>query len=168
MKSIPELLSIINQTPNCELKPAQGLPNIEKTHIIPGEVVEFYTLCGGVSLYKTSAYSIEIVHPNELVLANPVIYNGVEEDALEASKSDISWSWYIIGTGQNRQFVTIDFAPERVGRCYDSFWDSHAMPGYSPIIARSFNELLDRLIQNQGKHWYWLQPDFKSIGDAYE
>jgi hypothetical protein len=21
---------------------------------------------------------------------------------------------------------------------------------------------------NQGKHWYWLQPDFHSIGDAYE
>jgi hypothetical protein len=167
MKSINQLLQIIKKTPDCGVKPLEGLPDIEKIYSIPNDLVEFYTLCGGVSLYNTSAYSIEIVPPNRFVLANPAIFIGVDKDALEASKSDISWSWHIIGIGHNRQYITIDLAPERLGRCYDSYWDSHAMPGYSPIIAQSFTELIVRLIQNRGEHWYWLQPNFETIGDAY-
>jgi hypothetical protein len=108
------------------------------------------------------------VSPNHFVLANPVIFIGVEENELRASKKDISWSRYIVGENDNRQILTIDLAVERLGRCYDSFWDSHAMPGYTPIIAQSFTELLIRLHTNQGRHWYWIQPDFHSIGDAYE
>lgn len=167
MRDMPQLLNIIQRTPDCFVMPAQGLPTIDPSHVLPDDLMEFYRRCGGVSLFPSSAYSIEIVPPNHLVLANPVIFIGIDKDELKTSINDISWSWHIVGEGANRQFLTIDLAVERLGRCYDSFWDCHAMPGYSPIIAPSFTELLVRLHANQGRHWYWLQPDFQSIGDAY-
>lgn len=42
------------------------------------------------------------------------------------------------------------------------------MPGYSQIVAKSFSEMLLRLFENQGNHWYWLQSGFESYGDAYD
>jgi hypothetical protein len=168
MNDMSQLLDTIRRTADCFVMPTQGFPTIDPNHVFPDDLIEFYRLCGGISLFRTSAYSIEIVPPSHLVLANPVIYIGVDENELGASKNDISWSWYIIGEGDNRQLLSIDLAIERLGRCYDSFWDCHAMPGYSPIIAQSFTELLVNLHANQGRHWYWLQPDFRSIGDAYE
>lgn len=119
-------------------------------------------------MFNSSAYSMDIVPPSRFVLANPVIFIGVSKNELNETGVDISWSWYIVGEGENRQYITIDLSFERLGRCYDSFWDSHAMPGYTPIVARSFTDLLSDLLLNRGKHWYWLQPDFRPIGDAYE
>lgn len=168
MRAMLQLLNLIGRTPDCVVNPAQGLPTIDSNHVLPDDLIEFYKLCGGVSFFSSSAYYMEILPPDRFVLANPVIFIGVGESELRASISDISWSWYIVGEGANRQFMTIDLSSERLGRCYDSFWDSHAMPGYSPIIAKSFTELLNKLFANRGRHWYWLQPEFRSIGDAYE
>lgn len=168
MTILSNLLDSIRQTPDCEITQPDGLPEIHSNHVLSEDVIEFYTLCGSISLFRSSAYSIEIYPPQRLILANPVIFIGVNENELRASKNDISWSWYIVAQGENNQFITIDFAPERLGRCYDSFWDTHAMPGSSQIIARSFTELLVKLFAGAGNHWYWLQQDFYSIGDAYD
>jgi hypothetical protein len=35
-------------------------------------------------------------------------------------------------------------------------------------VAASFTELLRRLTANRGRHWYWLEPDFVDLGDAYD
>ena len=167
MIEIKEVLAQIEIASGCFVYPSEGLPNIHSEHILPDDLQKFYQLCGGVSLFRSSAYSINIVSPNKFLLANPVLFTGISEEDLHASKGDISWSWYIVGEGENGQYITIDLSPERLGRCYDSFWDCHAMPGYSQIVAKSFSELLLRLFENQGKHWYWLQSEFKSYGDAY-
>lgn len=168
MTTILELLNLIKSTSDCLIFPYSGLPVISSEHILPNDLQEFYTLCGGVSLFRSSAYSIEIVSPAKFLLANPNLFAGIGKEDLYASREDISWSWYIIGEGENGQFITIDLSPNRLGRCYDSFWDCHAMPGYSQIISRSFSELLSQLIKNHGKHWYWLQEGFSSYGDAYD
>ena len=42
------------------------------------------------------------------------------------------------------------------------------MVGECPIIARTFTELLENLVCNKGKHWYWLRDEFIQIGDAYD
>jgi glycosyltransferase involved in cell wall biosynthesis len=39
--------------------------------------------------------------------------------------------------------------------------------GECPVIAKSFTELLNQLVQNNGERWYWLKEDFESLGDAY-
>ena len=36
-----------------------------------------------------------------------------------------------------------------------------------PIIAKSFTELLEKLVSNE-KEWFWLDSSFQSYGDAYE
>lgn len=52
--------------------------------------------------------------------------------------------------------VTIDCSADRLGRCYDSFWDSHGVAGSCSIVALSFTDLLQRLLDNNGDYWYWL------------
>jgi antitoxin YokJ len=64
--------------------------------------------------------------------------------------------------------LSIDTDPTRNGRCYDSFHDVHGIVGSDPVIARSFAELFERLLDSGGGHWYWLEPDFVSLGDAYD
>lgn len=167
MIKIEEVIARIRNTSDCLIDPPKGLPVINAEHILPKDIQEFYQLCGGVSLFCSSVYSMNIVSPDKFLLANPVLFTGISEADLRASKGDISWSWYIIGAGENGQFITIDLNPKRLGRCYDSFWDCHAMPGYSQIVAKSFTELLLQLVKNQGKYWYWLRSDFNSYGDAY-
>ena len=56
---------------------------------------------------------------------------------------------------------------KRFGFYYDSFIETHATPDESPIIAKSFTELLEKLISNE-KEWFWLDSSFQSYGDAYE
>jgi len=77
----------------------------------------------------------------------------------------------------NHQFLKAVSKPEfafplpqdkkRFGFCYDSFIETHATPDESPIIAKSFTELLEKLVSNE-KEWFWLDSSFQSYGDAYE
>lgn len=168
MTTLMKTLTNIKNCSDCFVYPSQGHPQIYPEHVFPDDLREFYQLCGGVSFFPSSAYSLNIVSPSRFLLANPVFFTGVSREDLLSSKSDISWSWYIIGEGDRGQFITIDLSPERLGRCYDSFWDCHAMPGYSQIVAKTFTELLIHLANNKGKPWYWLQPGFISYGDAYD
>jgi hypothetical protein len=39
---------------------------------------------------------------------------------------------------------------------------------HAPIVARSFTDLLSRLLRAEGNHWYWLEPGFEPLGDAYD
>ena len=119
-------------------------------------------MCGGVTLFQSETCVAEIVPPNDFVEANPVLVGCQAED-------DISAAWFILCRGLNdEQYVTIDLAPGRLGRCYDSFWDCHAVAGSSTIVARSFSEFLERLISSGGTRWYWLEDSFVSLGDAYD
>lgn len=110
---------------------------------------------------EKSDYPFRVVGPEAFVQANSVIAGVTGED-------DISYSWYILGRGGSHEHVTIDLDESRLGRCYDSFWDRHAVAGSSPIIALSMTDLLSRIFANRGKPWYWLQPDYGSLGDAYD
>lgn len=168
MSEIIQVLAQIQNSSDCLIYPSEGLPKIKSTLILPDDLQEFYQLCGGLSLFRSSSYTIDIVPPDRFLLANPVLFTGIGEEDLFNSREDISWSWYIIGEGENGQYITIDLAQERLGKCYDSFWERHAMPGYSQIVAKSFTELLSRLFENQGKHWYWILSNYGCYGDAYD
>lgn len=116
---------------------------------------------GGALLFEKADYSILIVPPQDFQLANPIIVG-------ELCEEDISSDWYICATDRNGEYITIDLNPGRLGRCYDSFYDRHGVVGECSIIATSFTDLLERLIENRGRHWYWLQEDFIPLGDAYD
>jgi hypothetical protein len=154
------LLDRIAATAGCQVLPEDGSPTIEPGHRLPDDLNAFYKLCGGVEFFAEAPFSVRTSSPSELVLANPVII-GEQVD-------DISDSWYIIGRGGGGEFMSIDLDPDRVGTCYDSFREVHGVPGSSAVIALSFTDLLERLLAARGGHWYWLEPDFVSLGDAYD
>jgi hypothetical protein len=156
-----ELLDRIAGTTGCRVFPEAGSPTIEQSDRIPGDLNAFYALCGGVEFFAGALFPSRISGPNELVLANPVIIG-------ERVNDDISDSWYIIGRGGGGEMMSIDLNPARAGICYDSFQDVHGVPGSSAIIAVSFTDLLERLLAAHGGHWYWLEPGFTSLGDAYD
>jgi antitoxin YokJ len=166
--SIEKLLTRIQATPDCRIDTPAGLPVMEEPYRLPDDLRNFYQLCGGLSLAENAPYSVTIVPPTRCVLANPVILGEVSELAQVEEGEDISWSWYIIADCGNGDYLTIDLSQERLGRCYDSFHETYGLRGDTPIIARSFTELVTSLYERRGQYWYWLRPDFISFGDAYD
>lgn len=162
MENINQLIKKVKSLPNCRVHEPRDLPIIDiNKHILPDDLKEFYSLCGGLTLFENEEYQIHIVTPEEFVLANPVIVG-------ELCEEDISSDWYIICNDGKNDYLTIDLSKERLGRCYDSFFDRHGLVGESQIIATSFTDLLENLIKNKGQYWYWLKSDFESLGDAYD
>ena len=160
------LIKKICETKDCIVLPPSGSPTIKQSHFLPRDLTEFYTLCGGIKLYKNSNYSVEIMPPQSVVLANPVILPDGWESYIPPD--DISYNWYLIAEAGPEQRISIDLSHSTSGRCYDSFWDIHACPGDSPILACSFTELLESLYKSRGDYWFWLSNDFHVIGDAYD
>lgn len=166
--SLHELLTRIRHAPDCEVLAPRGLPVVREEHVIPEDVREWYGLCGGISLYRKQPNRFCIVPPTEIVLANPVLMPGLSQELLASSAGDISWYWYIIAHDWGGNYLTIDLSRERLGRCYDSFFGYHAMPGYCAVVARSLTELITHLYENQKDGRYWDAPDFVSLGDSYD
>ena len=156
-----ELLDRIRLDPACEVRPPAGVPQVRHRDQVPSDVAEFYSLCGGVTLFAGADYTCEFISPSELRRANPMIMG-------EEFPDDITDSWYVIVHDFNGDYLSIDFAPERCGRCYDSFHERHGLAGDCPIIAKSLTNLLEQLFDNRGGYWYWLESGFASLGDAYD
>jgi hypothetical protein len=160
MDNLERCVDIIASLRSCVLKDPQGLPSIPNGLVLPDDVRGFYSRSGGAVLFKEAPFSIEIVSPQEFVRANPVIRG-------QRGEHDVSFNWFIVCQSKP-QYITIDLDPRRLGRCYDSFWDRHAMRGDCAIIAHSFTALLEALIAAQGKHLFWLSDSFVPLGDAYD
>lgn len=152
---IEQILDKVRKDPECKVFPPAGLPALSVGHVLPPDLRAFYELCGGVELFGEEEYSARVVGPKELVSSNLDILG-------EPNPDDITDSWYIVARDTEDsllQKMSIDLAPGRLGRCHDSFWDQYGAS--SPVIARSFTELLERLYASRGDHWYWLQPGFE-------
>lgn len=111
MEKIKQLLTQINTLPNSRIFEPSGLPIIdEEKHILPNDLKEFYSLCGGLVLFEDEEYPIYIVSPDKFVLANPII-------VAELCEEDISSNWYIIGNDGTDEYLTTDLNEDRLGRC---------------------------------------------------
>lgn len=67
-----KIIEDIKNKSNCRILPSTTVP-ADITGILPDDIKEFYTLCGGIILFEDMPYSVRIVPPEEFVLANPVI-----------------------------------------------------------------------------------------------
>lgn len=159
--NISELINNIRSRDDCIVYKPSGVPLLNFETQLPNDMVEFYKFCGGIVFYPSSKYSFEIVRPENVILANPIIVG-------DLCPEDISSQWYIIAKDSDNNFITIDLSTERLGRCYDSFWDRHGVVGECMIIATSFSELVLRLYRNNGESIFWLEDDFEYLGDAYD
>ena len=158
---IGQLVRDIEVAPGCEVLPPSGMPQIRPTNVLPEDLVEFYTDCGGCSLFTEALYDFRIVKPTDFVPANPVIVG-------EACEDDISSDWYIIASDNSGNFLTIDLNLLRLGRCYMSYFDTHGIVGETKIIAMSFMELLQGLAESRGEYLFWMRDGFHELGDAYD
>ena len=160
------LIDKITNTEGCYVIPPSGQPPLNPGHELPQDLIAFYQFCGGIKFFVDSDYPMEIVAPDQMLLSNPLILpEGWQEDIAE---NDISNDWYVIAQAGPEQRISIDLNKSRIGKCYDSFWDIHASPGECPVVALSFTELLERILECKGGHWFWLADEFVGLGDAYD
>jgi len=155
---IANLVEQLMTTADCSIRPPTGQPETGMT--LPTDVIHFYQLTGGAILFEHAEYPIEIISPTGFVRANPLIIG-------DEGEGDISFDWFVIAQS-GEQYITIDLNPTRIGRCYDSFWDRHGLAGDCPVVATCFESLLEQLLKNEGRYWYWIEDNFNSLGDAYD
>ncbi|KAB0537873.1 SMI1/KNR4 family protein [Xanthomonas cissicola] len=159
MSEISDLIELISSRRDCIVRPVAREAEIS-SHL-PADLKSFYEVCGGVELFTHAEYPLAVSAPNELHLSNEVIVG-------EINLGDITDSWVIIATGRSDEYVSLDTGAERLGWCYDSFWDRHGVAGSCPVIARSFSEFLRKSVECAGQRYYWLADGFQSYGDAYD
>jgi hypothetical protein len=159
---ITAVLAELQHNPACLIHPPTGLPHVRSQHTLPPDVVAFYTICSGLTMFGKSDVPTEIVAPQDVRSANPVIA------FTEEGYDDISDAWYIIARISNGDYVTMDCDPARLGRCYDSNHETYGLIGQTPIIAASLTDFIERTVAAGAEEYYWLQPGFQSVGDAYD
>ena len=156
-----ELTQLISDRSDCRTFPAAGLPTVAADHRLPEDLADFYAECGGAELFVGKDFPVKICPPEEFVPSNPEIVG-------EQVPDDITSSWYIVARSGSGEYISIDLHPDRLGRCYDSFYEVHGVAGSSAVVATSFSDLVSRLLAGDGGHWYWLEPEWVSLGDAYD
>lgn len=158
---IAGLVAFAGNDPGCRVLAPTAGPSIDPPLRVPGDLARFYELCGGAELFLSEDYGITIQPPSQLIPSNIAIIG-------EQYPDDITSTWFTVGVTSDSDYVSIDLSSDRNGRCYDSFHETHGLVGSNPIIAESFTQLLEQLLQARGGRWYWLRDDFRPIGDAYD
>lgn len=122
---IKEIIKKVSSLPNCNVYQSSDMITIPNGLEAPEDLVEFYKLCGGISLFEGAPYAVKIVAPQEFINANPVII-GEEIINAEIEKgtydNEISKDWFIIADLYNSDYIVIDLNKERLGQCYKAFW----------------------------------------------
>ena len=134
---------------------------------LPAVLQAFYALSDGATVHAGLPTEMQIPPLAQLQTTNSLLYP--PGDVIwEELEDDISQHWLAIGQAPElSQYVSLDMAPERAGRCMDSFIDTHASPGDCAVIASSFSDWLAQLLASP-KVWYWLADEFEPLGDAYD
>jgi hypothetical protein len=162
MGNMVYILQDVARTPDCTIRPPVGQPaSLPERLNLPQDAREFYQECGGATLFASSAYSVDVLPPDQVVPANPVIVG-------EEFPEDRSARWVTVAALPNGDYITMDLDPERLGHCYDSSHEVHGVVGSCAVIATSFSGLLRSLLEAGGGYWYWLEDDFVDLGDAYD
>jgi hypothetical protein len=168
--SFHRVLETIRSHSDCIVLPPCGQPQSRNDLMIPKSVTDFYSICGGLQLFQSSDNRIDILSPLEVMPSNQIIL-GEEtyNELLLDSELDRSMNWYTIGKYDN-EYISIDFSKNlfRNGYCYDSYHETHGIPGENKIISKTLEKLIEMVYKNNGEYpYYWLRDDFICLGDAY-
>ena len=159
--TVERLIEQLAGEPRCHVAATTGLPVAAAPLELPADLRRFYELCGGADLFLGADFECRIVPPSEFLPANRVIVG-------QEFPHDRSDSWFVVARTQEEPLAVIDLDESRRGRCYDAFHEIYGVAGSMSVIANSFSELLASLVRNAGRHWYWLRPEWISLGDAYD
>jgi hypothetical protein len=155
------LLDAIGRDGDCSVGASGGQPAVGRP--IPGDLREFYELCGGVELFRSANYPWVISGVDQLVATNPVVIGTQVED-------DITSTWYVIARegGDSSALISIDLGLRKPGWCYDSDWEVHGVAGSCAVLSHSFTDLLEALYLAKGDYLFWGSTEFAGLGDAYD
>jgi hypothetical protein len=167
------LLERLRTTPGCVVRPPRGQPELRPGLALPGDLVSFYELCGGVLLSARAALPLRVSGADELVPAAPrLLTEELAASELEADPSSVVSTCFVIvdnGTGgATDRHVVIDLHPARLGRCYETFWDRFGLAGDMPVVAAAFGDLLAGLTARANAGVDDLLSDWPTLGDAYD
>ncbi|MHC4502337.1 MAG: SMI1/KNR4 family protein [Planctomycetota bacterium] len=169
MMNARELIHDIRATPDCVVFPPAGLPRLKPEHVLPADSADFYSLCGGLVLFRSIAFPVTILPPDRVKLANPQI--ALLDESVDSG--DISWSWYTVAEDGNGDYFTLDCAPGRLGRCYNSFHETHGLAGQTPVVAWTMIDFIVRMkdlissCSTDDYHWPSRIHEL-DLADAYE
>ena len=164
---LQNLLNEIENNGDCKLYKTKTKVALTDNLIYPADLKFFLENYNGLEFFLDKPYGIKIVGISRFVNANKEFYP--EDDVIwEELEGDISNEWYVVAENfETSQYITIDMNVDRLGICYDSFYEIHADPDFSPIIAKSFTDLLENLYESKGMSLYWNDSNFESLGSAY-
>lgn len=141
--SLTKIIDLIENS-DCTTVPSTGLPNGP----IPNDLADFYQHYSSAVFYPQARYSFTIQSPI-LERSDFVVMNEDLEDLDSAN-------WYVLVKCED-QIISIDLTPgPQFGYCYDSFWDSYPSADESTLIAKSFTELVEKIIKSGGKNLFWI------------
>jgi hypothetical protein len=156
----------IQETPNCKVYPSVGKPILRVGHKLPDDLDWFYQMYGGMEIHDGEIYGHRIVPPSEFVPINTIMFPGYPEGEWPEDRSD---DWYTIAENYNGDYLAVDLNPERVGRCYNCFYEIHCMPGEQAVVALSFTDLVKNILYApKNLTSFWDDAGFIQLGDAYD
>jgi hypothetical protein len=170
---IEALIEQYRRDPQWCVYPVAGLPNLPEELVklnasIPDSVIRFYQLCGGVEhlIWRDEDLPLKIVQPEKFTWAMDQILGKTLDKRAPTIKENIAWRWCIIGKVDVDDYLFIDLAPERYGRCYFNNFYFFMRNGSVPIVANGFEGLLQKLLEvgKVGEDWVW---EDSNLGDAY-
>lgn len=167
---IKELLSKLEEYEKCKVSPPSGEPVLEiNESVLPEDLKEFYSLCGGAEIFSESFYGWKIVRPEEFKPSNPILWRSLYPRMKEElDDDDYSFYWYLLCTGHsNKAFIVVDCHPERLGRCYEAYLDVYGT-GDMKILSLSFTGLLENIIRDSGEGFFWEKEDFEKLGYVFD
>ncbi|MDA3804460.1 SMI1/KNR4 family protein [Clavibacter sp. CT19] len=137
----------------CVVLPPTSLPHVrDRMETLPADLMTFYRSCGGATLFTGQAGEVQVLPPEQVVPANPVIAGDPGWD------DPTSRSAYLVARTSSGEFITVDLSVDRAGRVLDSFYELHGVVDSWPVIAPSFEAFLSSVWQTRGDHLYWAPP----------
>lgn len=127
---------------------------------LPEDLRAFLERCGGLRFPS----GLVVGDPARLVPTAPIAL-GPDEQVPHGDPAATTNVIAETGPEGTAERLVIDLSQKRMGRVYDGFWDVFGVAGSMVVVARSFTELLERLIADSS---FWEAPEFEPLGDAYD
>ncbi len=141
--SLIKIVDLIENS-DCTTTPSTGLPS----NLVPDDLADFYKHYSSAVFYPKAQYSFTILAP-EFERSDFVVMNEDLDDPDSAN-------WYALVKCED-QVISIDLTPgPKFGYCYDSFWDSYPTADESTLVAKSFTELVEKIINSRGSNLFWI------------
>lgn len=115
----------------------------------------------GATLFADSAYRVNILPLEDVLPANRVIL-GEEFDDDRSSK------WVTVAALPNGDYITMESGSGQDWSLLRQLTRGARLVSSCAVVATSFTGLLESLLAAGGGYWYWLEDDFKYLGDAYD